>query len=230
MQSHCLVIGWLVVFKLKEQTKMEQQKIAHLEDGIKYLEEANRDLKNDKNLLLSQIKGPPQAPVSTGMSGSRKTAKVLSSSSTSSTPSSDSSDSSHSSSSEEEKKKKKKQKMSKKHTNSHRKLVMLDIASEAVTTTDGFIHRYGNALRRFTKCGTMKKPFVKMNVDRNTIARTAVLAITFPDTFKELLPSDEDHEKISEFAERCRSANTNEMAETMPATQKKGKTPLNKYT
>lgn len=69
----------------------------------------------------------------------------------------------------------------------------------------------------------MKKAFAKINVDRNTIARTAViaeLAITFPDTFKDLLPGD--NEKISEFAERCRKAVTKEMAITITAKKKSG--------
>lgn len=55
--------------KLKEKLRMDQQKIEHLEERMKYLEEANRELKNDKDFLLSQIKRPPQSPASTGMSG-----------------------------------------------------------------------------------------------------------------------------------------------------------------
>ncbi|XP_059361074.1 coiled-coil domain-containing protein 106-like [Carassius carassius] len=96
-----------------------------------------------------------------------------------------------------------------------------------LTTTDGIIRRYKNALKRFTKFGSMKKAFTKINVDRNTIARTAIiaeLAITYPDTFQELLPTDEVNEKISEFAERCKRAMTKEMAETITA---KKKTPPN---
>lgn len=71
----------------------------------------------------------------------------------------------------------------------------------------------------------MKKAFAKMNVDRNTIARTAViaeLAITFPDTFKELNPRGKDLKKISEFAVHCRSAISPEMAETITAKKKSG--------
>ncbi|XDV29275.1 hypothetical protein PO909_032412 [Leuciscus waleckii] len=70
----------------------------------------------------------------------------------------------------------------------------------------------------------MKKAFAKINVDRNTIARTAIiaeLAITYPDTFQEL-PTDEVKEKISEFAERCKRAMTKEMAETITAKKKSG--------
>lgn len=92
-----------------------------------------------------------------------------------------------------------------------------------VTTKDGVIRRYKNALHIFNKSGSMKKAFAKLNVDRNTIARTAViaeLAITFPDTFKDLLPGDE---KMSAFAERCRGAITEEMAETITAKKKRGK-------
>lgn len=59
----------LELAKLTEQTKMDRQKIEHLEDRIKYLEEANSELKNDKEFLLSQIKGAPRAPASTGKSG-----------------------------------------------------------------------------------------------------------------------------------------------------------------
>lgn len=61
--------GMLELAKLKEQTKMDRQKIEHLEDRIKYLEEANSELKNDKEFLLSQMKGAPSAPASTGKSG-----------------------------------------------------------------------------------------------------------------------------------------------------------------
>ncbi|KTG05126.1 hypothetical protein cypCar_00034760 [Cyprinus carpio] len=152
----------LELAKLKEQTKMDRQKIEHLEDRIKYLEEVNSELKNDKEFLLSQMKGAPSAPASTGKS---------------------------------------------------------------VTTTDGIIRRYKNALKRFTKFGSMKKAFAKINVDRNTIARTAIiaeLAITYPDTFQELLPTDEVSEKISEFAERCKRAMSKEMAETITAKKKRG--------
>lgn len=95
-----------------------------------------------------------------------------------------------------------------------------------MTTTDGVIRRYKNALKRFGKFGSMKKAFAKINVDRNTIARTAAiaeLAITFPDNFETLLPGDENTEKISEFAERCRRAVTKEMAETITAKKKSGK-------
>ncbi|XP_059389504.1 coiled-coil domain-containing protein 106-like [Carassius carassius] len=214
--------GMLELAKLKEQTKMDRQKIEHLEDRIKYLEEANSELKNDKDFLLSQIKRAPSAPASTGKSGFRKTAHIPSSSSPSMSPSpsSSSSDFSSSSSSEEEqqkkkKKKKKEKKKSKKYTDSH--------SRSRMTTTDGIIRRYKNALKRFTKFGSMKKAFAKINVDRNTIARTAIiaeLAITYPDTFQELLPTDEVNEKISEFAERCKRAMTKEMAETITAKKK----------
>lgn len=44
--------GMLELAKLKEQTKMDRQKIEHLEDRIKHLEEANRELKH-KEFLLS---------------------------------------------------------------------------------------------------------------------------------------------------------------------------------
>lgn len=48
--------------KLKQQTKIDRQKIEHLE-------ETNRELKNDKDFLLAQIKGNPGAPACTSKSG-----------------------------------------------------------------------------------------------------------------------------------------------------------------
>ncbi|CAL8291094.1 unnamed protein product [Merluccius merluccius] len=56
----------LELAKLKEQTKMDRQKIEHLEERINYLEEANRDLKADKDFLLAQIKKAPSTPASSG--------------------------------------------------------------------------------------------------------------------------------------------------------------------
>ncbi|XP_013856391.1 coiled-coil domain-containing protein 106 [Austrofundulus limnaeus] len=212
--------GAVELTKLKQQTKMDKQKIEYLEDRIKYLEEANRELKNDKEFLLTQIKEATMSPASTS---SRKTAQVLPSSSTSPTPSASSTDfSSLSSSEEEEEKEKKKMKSKKKKSKKHRD----SYSRSRMTTVDGVITRYENALKRFNKFGSMKKAFTKINVDRNTIARTAAiaeLAITFPDTFKELLPRKEDNEKISQFAERCRKAITKEMAETITAKKKIGK-------
>jgi hypothetical protein len=48
---------------------MDRQKIEHLEDRIKHLEEANRELKNDKDFLLTQIKEATVVPASSGKSG-----------------------------------------------------------------------------------------------------------------------------------------------------------------
>lgn len=67
----------LELAKLKEQTKMDWQKIEHLEGHIKYLEEANSDLKNDKEFLLSQIKEAHRAPASTRQSGTLATQLLL---------------------------------------------------------------------------------------------------------------------------------------------------------
>ena len=47
-----LYIGTLELAKLKQQTKMDDT-IEHLEDCVKYLEEANRELKNGDFLLIS---------------------------------------------------------------------------------------------------------------------------------------------------------------------------------
>ncbi|XP_040058529.2 uncharacterized protein LOC120834552 [Gasterosteus aculeatus] len=210
----------LELAKLKEQTKMNRQKIEHLEEPIYYLEEANKDLKADTDFLLAKIKEAPSTLTSSGKG--RKTAPEPSSSSTS-TSTSPSSDSSFLSSSEEEKKKKRKKSKkktikSKKHTESH--------SRSRITTTDGVIRRYKDVLRIFKKCGSTKKAFAKMNVDRNTISRTAIiaeLAITFQDAFQGLLTGDEDEMKICVLAERCRGAINEEMAEAITACKKNGK-------
>ncbi len=52
--------------KLREQTRMDRQKIEHFEEHITYLEEANRDLKADKDFLLALIKEAPSTLASTG--------------------------------------------------------------------------------------------------------------------------------------------------------------------
>ena len=56
--------GVLELVKLKEQAKMDRQIIENLQDCVKNLE-ANRDLKDDKDFLLSQIKGAPGVFAST---------------------------------------------------------------------------------------------------------------------------------------------------------------------
>ncbi|XP_028297242.1 coiled-coil domain-containing protein 106-like [Gouania willdenowi] len=189
--------GTLEFAKLKEQAKKDQQTIKILEERIVGLEETNRELKKDKDFLMSQLKAPSQSPVSSQMPGSRKTAEVLSSSPSSGSPAPSSNSSSFSSSEleEMEKKKKKKKKKSKGH---------IDAQSRSrITSPDGVIRRYKKAMKKFSKCGSMKRAFSAINVDRNTIARTAIiaeLAITFPDVYKGLL-CDGDHTKISEFAE-----------------------------
>nr|XP_040025034.1 uncharacterized protein LOC120812905 isoform X1 [Gasterosteus aculeatus aculeatus] len=58
--------GALELAKLKEQTKMDRQKIEHLEERINYLEEAIKDLKADKDVLLAKIKEAPSTLTSSG--------------------------------------------------------------------------------------------------------------------------------------------------------------------
>ena len=50
---------------------MDKQKIEHLESNIKNLEEANRELKNDKDFLIAQIQGAPNVHASTSKSGTK---------------------------------------------------------------------------------------------------------------------------------------------------------------
>lgn len=72
----------------------------------------------------------------------------------------------------------------------------------------------------------MKRAFDRINVDRNTIARTAIvgeLAIVFPDVLKTVQEAQAaESEKIADFAERCRRAVTEEMNAVLAAKKKSG--------
>ena len=60
----------------------------------------------------------------------------------------------------------------------------------------------------------MKAAFDAVGVDRNTIARTAVIAelsLAAPEVFKAMSPWNEKVEKLSTFVDRCRSALTAEI-------------------
>lgn len=50
--------------KLREENKLAQQKIGHLEERVKHLEEANIDLKRDKDFLVAQLNGAQKEPKS----------------------------------------------------------------------------------------------------------------------------------------------------------------------
>uniref|UniRef100_A0A096LTA3 Uncharacterized protein n=1 Tax=Poecilia formosa TaxID=48698 RepID=A0A096LTA3_POEFO len=191
--------GALELAKLKNQAKLDKQKIDHLEYRIKYLEESNRELRSDKEFLVTQIKGAMDGHQSMAMPvidispKAPQRSSVTSSSSKSPTPLSSSTNLS---------------------------------SMCTLTNVNGVVARYQKALKTFTKYGSMKRAFWKINVDRNTIARTAViaeLAITFPDVFKELIAVKVEQEKICELADRCRKAITNEMAETITSKKRSGK-------
>ncbi|KAL2082838.1 hypothetical protein ACEWY4_020611 [Coilia grayii] len=204
--------GLLMVSNLKQQRKLDEQKIQLLEEKIQYLEEANKELKRDKDFLLSQIHvGAVKAsPSAASTSGSSK--PLVISSFSSSSPSS-----SLSLSEEEEKKMKKKKKKKKTKSSPSR---------SRMTTIDGVIRRYQAVLKHFTKLGSMKRAFSKVHVDRNTIARTAViaeLAIVAPQKFQELLSRHEDTETISTFAEKCLATISPELGEEISKEKKKGK-------
>ncbi|XP_056464860.1 coiled-coil domain-containing protein 106-like [Gadus chalcogrammus] len=180
-------------------------KIQHLEERVKHLEEANIDLKKDKDFLLSRF-DEKQGP-------SHKSEKKEVISTSSETPSASSSDESFFSEEEEVKVKEKKKKKRK----TKKPMKTLEPHSRSrMTTIDGVVRRYMRALKSFKKTGSMKRAFEHLGVDRNTIARTAPIAevhIIFPDIFEGL--SKDSHDKISTFTERCREAITAEMASTL---------------
>lgn len=72
----------------------------------------------------------------------------------------------------------------------------------------------------------MKRAFEWINVDRNTIARTAIfgeLAMVFPDVLKTVQEEQvTDSEKIADFAERCRQFVTEEMSAVLSAKKNSG--------
>ena len=51
--------GASLITKLKEENKLAKMKIQHLEERVKHLEEANIDLKKDKDFLLSRFDEKP---------------------------------------------------------------------------------------------------------------------------------------------------------------------------
>lgn len=101
----------------------------------------------------------------------------------------------------------------------------LFVFSFKVTTVDGVIRRYEQALKLFKRLGSMKRAFDRLHVDRNTIARTAIvgeLAIVFPEVLKRVQEAQSESEKIADFTERCRKAVTQEMSEVLTAKKKNG--------
>ncbi|TKS88141.1 Coiled-coil domain-containing protein 106 [Collichthys lucidus] len=190
------------------------------EGSVQTLEESNEEEKTVEEIPIQPKKSKSKHLTKKLGTGSGTTLPVLRLSSTSSSPSS--TQSSSSSSEEEKKKMKKRAKKSRKHH--------VPTSRSRMTSIEGVIHRYKAALKKFNKYGSMKKAFSRIHVDRNTIARTAVIAeiaIMFPDTFQDLLSQHDENETISQFAENCTKAVTTEMAEKITAEKKKRKTSTN---
>ncbi|CAK6966750.1 coiled-coil domain-containing protein 106-like isoform X1 [Scomber scombrus] len=199
--------GASFIAKLKEENKLARIQIQHLEERVKHLEQANMELKKDKDFLLSRFGEKP--------GHFRKCAKqeIILTSSTSPEPSSSSSSDGPFSSKEEEVKKSEEEEDKKKRKETKKPMKTLEPHSRSrMTTVDGVIRRYKEALKRFKKSGSMKRSFEHMGVDRNTIARTAPIAelyISFSDVFKSL--SRDEHEKISTFTERLENCGVQQL-------------------
>ena len=71
----------------------------------------------------------------------------------------------------------------------------------------------------------MKSAFEEVGVDRNTIARTAVIAelsLAAPEAFRALGQWNEKFEKLSTFVDRCRAAITAEIKECISKMKENG--------
>ncbi|XP_063063346.1 uncharacterized protein LOC134455910 isoform X2 [Engraulis encrasicolus] len=96
-----------------------------------------------------------------------------------------------------------------------------------MTTVEGVVGRYKEAFKLFKELGSMKNAFERINVDRNTIARTAIvgeLAMVFPDVLRWVRESQvtDRTEKIADFVERCRQAVSEDMHAVLRHMKKSG--------
>ncbi|KAI4896104.1 hypothetical protein NFI96_026131, partial [Prochilodus magdalenae] len=91
-----------------------------------------------------------------------------------------------------------------------------DLIRTRAKTVRGVILRYKHALQAFNQGGSMKRPFQKVGVDRNTISRTspiAELALAAPGVLQALPPWNAQVEKLATFVDRCREATTDDIKE-----------------
>ncbi|XP_043088672.1 uncharacterized protein LOC122334846, partial [Puntigrus tetrazona] len=84
--------------------------------------------------------------------------------------------------------------------------------------TRGIIRRYLDTLEAFKKVKSMKAAFDAIGVDRNTIARTAIIAelhLAAPDVLKTMGQWNDKTETLSRFIGKCHSALTTEIKEKL---------------
>ncbi|XP_067298886.1 coiled-coil domain-containing protein 106-like [Pseudorasbora parva] len=157
----------------------------------------------------------------------KKKKKKKDTSSESDEPNSSSSSSSSSlpsSSSEDERYRKKKSK--KKRTQKNRSKSAFSSATVRAKCPDDVLKRYKKVLRAYKKEGSMSRAFIKVGVDRNTLALTAVVAeiqIMNPDFFCSIPQFQPQKEKLFEFSQRCSEALTPEIKASISAGKKNGK-------
>ncbi|XP_026108212.1 coiled-coil domain-containing protein 106-like [Carassius auratus] len=138
--------------------------------------------------------------------------------------SSSSSSSLPSSSSEDERCSKKKSK--KKRTQKNRSRSAFSSSAVRAKCPDDVLKRYKKVLRAFKKEGSMTRAFIKVGVDRNTLALTAVVAeiqIISPEFFRSIPQFQPQQEKLFDFALRCSEALTTEMKASITSGKKSGK-------
>ncbi|XP_043084834.1 uncharacterized protein LOC122331436 [Puntigrus tetrazona] len=91
-----------------------------------------------------------------------------------------------------------------------------NISLYSVRNTRGIIRRYLDTLEAFKKVKSMKAAFDAIGVDRNTIARTAIIAelhLAAPDVLKTMGQWNDKTETLSRFIGKCHSALTTEIKE-----------------
>ncbi|XP_059403579.1 coiled-coil domain-containing protein 106-like isoform X2 [Carassius carassius] len=138
--------------------------------------------------------------------------------------SSSSSSSLPSSSSEDERCSKKKSK--KKITQKNRSRSAFYSSTVRAKCPDDVLKRYKKVLRAFKKEGSMTRAFIKVGVDRNTLALTAVVAeiqIISPEFYRSIPQFQPQQEKLFDFAPRCSEALTTEMKASITSGKKSGK-------
>nr|XP_033487572.1 coiled-coil domain-containing protein 106-like [Epinephelus lanceolatus] len=117
-------------------------------------------------------------------------------------------DSPLSDSSLEDDSKKKKKKFKKKRSPKLAGSPISETSRVRVKTCTDIIKRYKAVLKKYNEGGSMKAAFEEVSVDRNTIARTAVIAelsLAAPEAFIAVGQWNEKSEKLAAFVDRCRA-------------------------
>uniref|UniRef100_A0A3B1IXX1 Coiled-coil domain containing 106b n=1 Tax=Astyanax mexicanus TaxID=7994 RepID=A0A3B1IXX1_ASTMX len=179
----------LSIDKLCEETKRLNEETRFLKEENRLLKEENRLLKEEKDFLREQLGKKETGSTSKSAKGSKKIRKNYSSDSSSSSESWSHSDSE----SEQEKRKK------------HKKAAAF---GKRVKCPEDVLHRYKAVLKEFQRTRSVTVSCEKLNVDRNTIALTVIIAeVTIAAQGQDigLVPEFREDETLNHFAQRCKA-------------------------